>query len=380
VLGTGDITNNERVLDKLDELEKADSLPEEVVLEGYSRGAVNAIMAANEIYKKYGNKVKVHLLITDPVPGPFHEEEWKKRVIPPNVTSFSAIYTSDSKMPVKIMDPFFKPHSLDKLVFTNKQTIISSYAVNKVGHPSCHFGSFPEIRNKILAGIAGKNTREEYVINNRKDMFSNVDEMQKSENKGFWRKNCRLYGETNLEDHQGDSSLVKALKDVRRWFNGIVDLRSKDAPYKDPESNSGTKDIFYSEITLGEKATPKEREAALYGAYHNKFKYTMTTDQIIASLLILPTLGFSANLYQAKQIQDSNYRALYFIAGVLTLNTLPIVHKVAVDIGLLVINTIIRPAISAAAYFWEKLRIEKTNNEGGGLVQLDEETRKSLIR
>ncbi|MCP0913111.1 MULTISPECIES: hypothetical protein [Legionella] len=120
--GAGENENNEIILNTLESLEQDGLFPDEIVLTGHSRGAINAIYLANEIYAKYGDKIKIHLVLTDPVPGPFHEMEWKKRVIPPSVATFTAFYAE------KHNHIFFQPHDLARLTFTSEDTVITSYS------------------------------------------------------------------------------------------------------------------------------------------------------------------------------------------------------------------------------------------------------------
>lgn len=120
--GAGEEQNNELILNTLETLESDNALPEEIVLTGHSRGAINAIYLANEIYAKYGDKIKIHMVLTDPVPGPFHEMEWKKRVIPPNVKTFTAFYAQNHG------NILFAPHDLSRLTFASPDTVITSYS------------------------------------------------------------------------------------------------------------------------------------------------------------------------------------------------------------------------------------------------------------
>lgn len=122
--GAGEHENNELILNLLEELKKEGKLPEEMVLSGHSRGAINAIYLANEIYARYGNTIKLHLVLTDPVPGPFHEMEWKKRVIPPSVKTFTAFYAEDHE------NLFFIPHDLSRLTFCSPDTIVTTYSTH----------------------------------------------------------------------------------------------------------------------------------------------------------------------------------------------------------------------------------------------------------
>src|SRR5205085_2651651 len=96
--GAGKMTNNERIMGALyalDNEETGSALPDVILLEGHSRGAINCISLANEIYAEYGNKIQVHMILTDPVPGPGYENAVDTLHIPKNVVSFTCFYAAD---------------------------------------------------------------------------------------------------------------------------------------------------------------------------------------------------------------------------------------------------------------------------------------------
>jgi hypothetical protein len=130
--GAGIKANNQTILHTLEALESDCVLPEEIYLSGYSRGAINCLSAAEEIYSKYGRRIKIHLCLADPVPGPMHEgkEYIGEKVIPPNVISFTCFYSPNEERSLYVAN------DLTKLVFANPTTTITSVAIADTDHLS----------------------------------------------------------------------------------------------------------------------------------------------------------------------------------------------------------------------------------------------------
>lgn len=106
-------SEKDRIRDCLDEINLKN--PEIIVITGHSRGASACIEFAREIYLAYGNNIKVHMNIYDPVPGPLRHEETKK-VIPPNVQSLVITCAGNED------DIILKVQNMDKLAFDIEKT------------------------------------------------------------------------------------------------------------------------------------------------------------------------------------------------------------------------------------------------------------------
>ncbi len=124
VAGAGKNTNNYRVMGALEALEEDDAFPDVIFLSGHSRGAINCISLANDIYDKYQDRIKIHLLLTDPVPGPGYGNVQDTLLIPANVISFTCFYAADEER------LFFIAHDHNRLKFANPQTTITSYPLD----------------------------------------------------------------------------------------------------------------------------------------------------------------------------------------------------------------------------------------------------------
>lgn len=132
VMGTGLSNNCQLILNTLQALANDSLLPEIIFLSGYSRGAINCISVADEIYRVYGQKIKVNLCLVDPVPGPFHNgiDYIGEKVIAPNVLSFTCFYAPDEQR------SFYIANDLTRLVFANPTTTITALAIPESDHLS----------------------------------------------------------------------------------------------------------------------------------------------------------------------------------------------------------------------------------------------------
>ena len=65
----------------LEQANQKGKLPERVVLTGHSRGAAAQILLARKIYLKYGDKIKITMNVSDPVPGPGDLIKKSRRII-----------------------------------------------------------------------------------------------------------------------------------------------------------------------------------------------------------------------------------------------------------------------------------------------------------
>lgn len=81
-------------------------LPKSIKFWSFSRGAVCANLAANDIYQKYGMNLKVDIFAIDPVPGPMQNAGPKEVTIPPNVTNCMIILMDGERR--QLFVPFSK--------------------------------------------------------------------------------------------------------------------------------------------------------------------------------------------------------------------------------------------------------------------------------
>lgn len=122
--GAGKETQNKRLINALLALQQDNALPDEVFLAGHSRGAINCISLSNDIYIVFGIQVKVHLALTDPVPGRANGiKKRDERILPPNVVSVVIFYAQDE------VKPFYTANDWTRLIVTNPKTTITSYAL-----------------------------------------------------------------------------------------------------------------------------------------------------------------------------------------------------------------------------------------------------------
>lgn len=96
-----------------------------IVLNGYSRGACEAILMAQKLYKEYGETVNVIINIHDPVPGPLNRED--KILIPPNVSSLTITYSGQETK------PFLSPYDLNDFYYDPEKTTITAIPL-KMNH------------------------------------------------------------------------------------------------------------------------------------------------------------------------------------------------------------------------------------------------------
>ncbi|CDZ78109.1 hypothetical protein BN59_02416 [Legionella massiliensis] len=129
-LGSGKEAHIERMINLLKALDEDGNLPEEIILSGHSRGAVADHEMSNRIYAEFGDRIKLHFIVTDPVPGPFHDSHIYERIIPPNTASYTVFYAPNEGRTL------FNANDLNKLVFTNPLTTITAYAVPETEHIS----------------------------------------------------------------------------------------------------------------------------------------------------------------------------------------------------------------------------------------------------
>lgn len=117
-------------------------------LSGFSRGGASAIALANEIYKRYGNRITVDLFVSDPNPGFGRVDSSRKTNIPPNVKK--AIFSFSAKKPSFFASLFSlraPKYGLENYIFTNPMTKVSAY---------CFSGSHRD-QNLLLRNSEKKN-------------------------------------------------------------------------------------------------------------------------------------------------------------------------------------------------------------------------------
>ncbi len=159
VKGAGSITNNKIAINTLLALDEDDALPEEIFLSGHSRGAINCISMAYEIYIKFGQRIKINMCLTDPVPGPLHNfsKYNNERVIAPNVISFTAFYASDEERSL------FLANDMSRLVFANPNTTVTSHAIPNTDHNSITAHHSKDEKN-VSAYLYNEDPANQYLI------------------------------------------------------------------------------------------------------------------------------------------------------------------------------------------------------------------------
>lgn len=305
--GAGEKQNNQVVLNALETLKSDQCLPEEMILSGHSRGAINAIYLANEIYAKYGDKIKIHLLLTDPVPGPFHEMEWKKRVIPPNVATFTAFYADSED------SALFVPHDLSRLTFTSNQTVVTSYSVANTTHNT--IGSVPAVSKAcydVYAGVFGvekdSSSLKAFGVSTPRDTSTMHSQAV------FARRNCQYVAKTNNLEGL-NSQLQTNLKKVRQDF----DTRPQQE-IKPPH----VVECLPPKEEADDQLMTRKRFSALNAAYREGNYYNVSSNQLAAYLLIVPTLGFSSLFFMGMQSYDNKFAIVAL--GLLTFNIATALH------------------------------------------------------
>jgi hypothetical protein len=143
--GKGDETNNQLIINTLSALENDGALPETIFLSGHSRGGINCISMANAIYQAFGDKIKIDICVTDPVPGLGQAENRENTVIPPNVRSMTCYYAQRGTNDFLDRPTLATPP--DAFVLANPNTTLTTYMV-----PGTHHGSILSNGN-VKAGI-----------------------------------------------------------------------------------------------------------------------------------------------------------------------------------------------------------------------------------
>ena len=120
ITGEGGKENITHCMYLLEQAELKSQLPNRIVLTGHSRGAATTLELAKEIYLKYGDKVKITMNLSDPVPGDLIGRT--EAVVPPNVDSLVIIYAS------KEIKPGFQPIDINHLHFDPTKTTVTAFA------------------------------------------------------------------------------------------------------------------------------------------------------------------------------------------------------------------------------------------------------------
>jgi len=170
ISGAGKNTNNQRIIGALKALEEDGCLPDVIFLSGHSRGAINCISMSNHIYTEFGNKIKLHLMLTDPVPGPGYESAWDTHVVPPNVVTFTVFYAADEERLL------FVAHDCTRVIFANPSTTVTCYSVpGDHGSFFAHFGYELYGHMQILTcSINGISLENEIEGQNQNEMKSGI--------------------------------------------------------------------------------------------------------------------------------------------------------------------------------------------------------------
>ncbi len=92
-------------------------------LAGYSRGGAAAVHFANDLYRKYGNRVRVNLFILDPNAGIGRQHFQAKKRIPSNVDNFYVVFNRLEKMSL------LKPLNIPHYNFSNPKTHVTALHV-----------------------------------------------------------------------------------------------------------------------------------------------------------------------------------------------------------------------------------------------------------
>lgn len=132
--------NPVRVINALKKLQQDQVLPNQMLLSGYSSGGTDSIVLANEIYKVFGEQIKLHLYLIDPMAGSLDKNKAKQSVIPPNVLTFTTFYAVDETGKFHFKNDTIAM-DVSKLIFTNPKTTITCYGVPGT-HQTIHKDSF----------------------------------------------------------------------------------------------------------------------------------------------------------------------------------------------------------------------------------------------
>lgn len=255
--GAGKIANTERIMNTLQALEEDGTLPEEIYLSGHSRGASNCIRIANAIYEKYGKKIKIHLCLTDPVPGDYKANcAMEEKIIPPNVATFTCVYAQDDVD--AITKPFFVATDHTRLIFTNPQTIITSYSV-KGDHNDFFQNVFEYGFEAMNYGANGKEYESEKVVLNPKwQSTKSIKPTEMVGNKGSCKEKQEFYKRTPIY-----SWLPLPLQKAIRIFRKVVE--------KDYDPNKD-KTIDVGEFYIPDAKNEKGRKQLIKQLVHERLR------------------------------------------------------------------------------------------------------------
>lgn len=93
-------------------------IPDELTVQGFSRGADNCVRLANVIYLLYP-EIKMNLFLVDPVPGPGRRDDPESYYMPPNVQHCHVILMLDEHR------NFYDPQHSERYMFTNPQSRVA---------------------------------------------------------------------------------------------------------------------------------------------------------------------------------------------------------------------------------------------------------------
>ena len=339
VAGAGKKNNTLRAIHALAALKQENLLPEVVHLTGYSRGAVNCIDLANKIYQKFGNAIKIHLTLTDPVPGPMHEHDVEEQTLPPNVVSCNIFY-ADSEEGV-----FFSAIDSTRLVVTNPKTTLTFYSAKDSDH--FNLGSKSEVKSSIkqlTCAINGVQLSADEAEQQSGIVMDNVEDMK---GKSFIRSGAKFYQTTPINS-ACDNILASAIIDVRQHFEPNTQLASSIAPTSTnssikigerfdpnqqlasiiapkPTPTSTTAPTSKPRFTMPKIDTEAERKKYIYKQYREQRwqRSHISSGEMLAFLTIIPTLGLSANLYRSSQEMTRSGTLLKFALGLGSANIAP---------------------------------------------------------
>jgi hypothetical protein len=336
VAGAGKKTNTQRIIHTLAQLEKDGALPQAIHLTGHSRGAINTIDAANKIYQKFGSKLKIHLTLTDPVPGPGHWHDVEEKTLPPTVVSCNIFY-ADSEEGI-----FFAANDATRLVVTNPGTTLNFYAAKDMRHESI-------LANKnvyaslcaLTCAINGNEYNADNDVSEYKQKVDNrydygLDKTSDMTGKTWVRSDANFYA-TSPINKACDPILTTAINGVRERFEQTPQVTKTEAK------------VAFKVPAL---ATELERKKYIYDSYREAMwqRSHVSYGEMLAFLLIVPTFGLSANLYRTNQQITLSSQLLNFGLGLCSLNIAPTVDM-ALDTGRKVVHNLVhrgffRPAIS----------------------------------
>ncbi len=337
VAGAGKRNNTLRAIHTLAALKQDDLLPEVVHLTGHSRGAVNCIDLANKIYQKFGNAIKIHLTLTDPVPGPMHELDVEEQTLPPNVVSCNIFY-ADSES-----GAFFGAIDSTRLVVTNPKTTLTFYSAKDSDH--FNLGNKSEVRSSIKQltfAINGIHLSAEDAYQHADIAMDKVEDMK---GKSFIRYGAKFYQATPINS-ACDEILANSIIGVRQYFEpnkqlassivptptdssirigGHFDANRQLASIMAPKPTSTSTTSSRPNFTMPKIDTEVERKKYIYTQYREQRwqRSYISSQEMLVFLAIIPTLGFSANLYRSRQEMTWSGAILKFALGLGSANIAP---------------------------------------------------------